>query len=239
TNPQTNFTREAVSNSAGNYNFPELSPGVYNVQAEMQGFQTEVRRSVELQVQQAARIDFRLNIGAITQTVEVAGGPPLLDTENATVGTVIDNKKIVDLPLNGRSFVSLIALSPNVTTGQTANSGWSATRGDPGRGSVSVSIAGMRREYMYYTLDGLSDSDVDFNTYSLLPSIDALQEFKIQTGVYSAEFGRQAAQVNISTLSGTNEYHGSVFEFLRNNALDARPYGFTTNVPVSAPFKWN
>jgi hypothetical protein len=238
-NPQTNFSRDAVSNSAGDYRFPDLAPGVYNITAEMQGFQTEIRKGVELQVQQAARIDFQLNIGAVNQTVEVAGGAPLLDTENATVGTVIDTKKIVDLPLNGRSFVSLIALSSNVTTGQTANSGWSSTRGDPGRGAVSISIAGMRREYMYYTLDGLSDSDVDFNTYTLLPSIDALQEFKIQTGIYSAEFGRESAQVNISTLSGTNEYHGTVFEFLRNNALDARPYGFTTNVPVSAPLKWN
>jgi hypothetical protein len=238
-NPKTNFSRDVLSNTAGNYRFPDLPPGVYKITAEMQGFQTEVHSAVELQVAQAARIDFRLNLGAVSQTVEVAGGAPLLDTENATVGTVIDNKRIVDLPLNGRNFVSLIALSPNVTTGQTSNSGWSSTRGDPSRGSTSIAISGLRREYMYYTLDGLSDSDIDFNTYSLLPSIDALQEFKVQTGIYSAEFGREASQVNISTLSGTNEYHGTVFEFLRNNALDARPYGFTSVVPASAPFKWN
>jgi hypothetical protein len=239
TNPQTNFAREAVSNTAGEYSFPDLPPGTYNIRVEMQGFKIELRTSVELQVQQAARLDFRLEVGAVSETVEVAGAAALLDTENAGVGTVIENQKIVDLPLNGRNFTSLIALSPNVTTGQTANSGWAATRGDPGRGSVSVSIAGMRREYMYYTLDGLSDSDVDFNTYSLLPSIDALQEFKIQTGIYSAEYGREAAQVNISTLSGTNQYHGTVFEFLRNNALDARPYAFTSNTPSTDALKWN
>jgi hypothetical protein len=238
-NPQTNFAREAVTNTAGNYSFPELPPGIYDIRVETQGFKTEVRTSIELQVQQALRLDFRLEVGTLSETVEVSAAAPLLDTENASVGTVIDNQRIVDLPLNGRNFTSLIALSSNVTTGQTANSGWAATRGDPGRGSVSISIAGMRREYMYYTLDGLSDSDVDFNTYTLLPSIDALQEFKIQTGIYSAEFGREAAQVNISTLSGTNDYHGTVFEFLRNNALDARPYAFTSNTPETDALKWN
>src|SRR5262249_25798492 len=87
--------------------------------------------------------------------------------------------------------------------------------------------------------DGVANTDVDFNTYVFLPSIDALQEFKVQTGVYSAEFGHEATQVNVSTKSGTNEYHGALFDFIRNNALDARPFGFTTRVPVSAPFKWN
>jgi hypothetical protein len=203
----------------------------------MQGFQVEVHTSVELQVQQTARIDFRLSVGAINQTVEVAGGAPLLETENATVGTVIENMRIMDLPLNGRSFVSLIALSPNVVTGQTSNTGFAASRGSADRASVSLSISGMRREYTYYTLDGVSNLDFDFNTYALLPSIDVLQEFKVQSGVYSAEFGREAAQVNVSTQSGTNGYHSTVFEFLRNNNLDALPYAFTSNAPVSSPFK--
>jgi hypothetical protein len=228
-----------LSNTAGNYRFPDLPPGLYNIAVQKDGFQKAVRGRVELQVAQAARIDFQLNVGAVNQTVEVVGGAPLLDTENATVGSVIDNKRIVDLPLNGRSFVSLIALSPNVITGQTSNSGWSATRGDPSRGSTSVAVSGMRREYTFYSLDGLSDSDVDFNTYTMLPSIDALQEFKVETGIYSAEFGRESVQVNVSTRSGTNEYHGTVFEFLRNNDLDARPYAFTSVVPASSPFKWN
>ena len=239
TNPQTQFTRETTSNNAGNYNFPELPPGSYDVRAEAQGFEAQVHTAVELQVQQSARLDFRMVVGAVTETVEVSGGTPLVNTENATVGTVIDNKRIVDLPLNGRSFVSLISLSPNVITGQTSNTGWSVIRGNADRGSVSVSISGLRREFTYYTMDGTSNSEVDFNTYTLLPSIDALQEFKVQSGVYSAEFGREAAQVNISTKSGTNEYHGTVFEFLRNNVLDARPYGFTSVAPESSPFKWN
>src|SRR5262245_47398153 len=221
TNPETNFTRSVISNESGNYNFPALVPGVYNVKAELSGFRSEVRNGVELQVQQTARVDLQLNVGTVSETVEVSAGAALLNTENATVGTVIENKRIVDLPLNGRSFVSLIALSPNVITGQTANSGWAATRGNADRGRISISIAGNRREYTYYTLDGVSSTDFDWDTVAFLPSIDALQEFKVLTGVYTSEFGRAVAQINVSTKSGTNQIHGSVFEFLRNNKLDA------------------
>jgi Carboxypeptidase regulatory-like domain len=238
-NSQTNVTRTAVTNTDGNYNIPSLQPGVYDVKVEKDGFRSEVRSAIELQVQQSARIDFRLNPGSVAETVEVTAGTPLLDTENATVGTVIENKRIVDLPLNGRSFVSLVGLSPNVTTGQSSNTGYRTGRGGTDRETVSLSVAGMRQEYTYYTLDGMPNQDVDWNTYAFLPSIDALEEFKVQTGVYSAEFGRETAQVNVSTKSGTNGYHGTVFEFLRNNDLDARPFAFTSHVPASAPFKWN
>lgn len=237
-NPQTNFTRTATTNNAGNYNFPALLPGLYNVRAESAGFGTEIRTGVELQVQQAARIDFQLKVGALAEAVEVSGGAPLLATENATVGTVIDNQRIVELPLNGRNFIQLIALSPNVNA-SFADGGAASTRQGGDRTTQQISVAGMRREFNNYTLDGVADTDVDFNTYAFLPSIDALQEFKVQTGIYSAEFGRAAAQVNVSTKSGTNQYHGTMFDFLRNNDLDARPFGFSTNVPVSAPFKWN
>ena len=238
TNPQTNFTRTAMTNTAGNFNFPALLPGVYNIKAESQGFQSEIRSGVELQVQQVARIDFQLRIGGVAEAVEVSGGTPLLATENATVGTVIDNQRIVELPLNGRNFIQLVALSPNVNA-TFADGGASSSRQGGDRSTQNFSVAGMRREFNYYTLDGIANTDVDFNTYSFLPSIDALQEFKVQTGVYSAEFGHEAAQVNVSTKSGTNAYHGALFDFIRNNDLDARPFGFTRTVPVSAPFKWN
>ena len=241
TNPQTNLTRIVTTNNAGNYAFPALLPGVYNVRAEMQGFQAEIRSGVELQVQQTARIDFQLKVGGVAEAVEVQGGAPLLATENATVGTVIENRRIVELPLNGRNFLSLIALSPNVTATYAdggSNAG-AAQRQGGDRSNQNFSVAGMRREFNYYTLDGITNTDVDFNTYIFLPSIDALQEFKVQTGIYSAEFGREASQVNVSTKAGTNEFHGTLFDFIRNNKLDARPYGFTTVVPESAPFKWN
>jgi hypothetical protein len=241
TNLGTNFTRSVSTNSAGTYTFPALLPGRYNVRAEIAGFQPEVRTGVELQVQQTARLDFHLSVGSVTEAIEVQGGAPMLATEDATVGTVIENRRIVELPLNGRNFLSLIALSPNVTA-TYANGGSNAgapSRQGGDRATQNFSVAGMRREFNYYTLDGVSNTDVNFNTYAFLPSIDALQEFKVQTGVYPAEYGREATQVNVSTKSGTNSYHGTLFEFLRNSALDARPYGFTRTVPVSAPFKWN
>ena len=103
----------------------------------------------------------------------------------------------------------------------------------------NFSIAGQRREYNQYTLDGIVNQDVNFNTYAFLPSIDSVEEFKVQTGVYSAEFGREVAQVNVSTKSGTNAYHGTIFEFIRNDAFDAGPYQFTTVKPQTSPFKWN
>src|ERR1700682_1724424 len=238
TNTQTNATRTADTNNTGNYSFPALLPGIYSVKVEMAGMQTEIRNGVELQVQQVARIDFQLKVGSITEAVEVSGGAPLLTTENATLGTVIDNQLSVELPLNGRNFIQLIALSPNVNASY-ADGGTASSRQGGDRSSQNFSVGGQRREFNYYTLDGVANTDVDFNTYAFLPSIDALQEFKVQTGVYSAEFGHEAAQVNVSTKSGTNDYHGALFEFLRNNVLDVRPFGFTTAVPVSNPFKWN
>ena len=239
TNSQTNVARKTVTNSAGSYAFPALQPDVYNVKAEMPGFKGEVREGVELQVEQIARIDFHLEIGAATQTVEVSGGAPVLDTESATVGTVIDNDRIVGLPLNGRSFTQLIALSPNVSYNSVANGGQASARQGGDRSTQEIFVAGARREYLNFTLDGVQNYDPGFNTYALLPSIDALQEFKVQTGVYPAEFGHLQVQINVSTLSGTNQFHGALFDFVRNNDFDALPFAFTSVAPLSSPFKWN
>jgi hypothetical protein len=238
TNPQTSFTRTENTNGSGLYSFPNLLPGLYDVRVTAQGFQGVIRRGVELQVEQVARLDFQLQVGAVTEAVEVTTGAPLLNTEDASIGTVIENQRIVDLPLNGRNFLQLVGLSSNVSTG-FGNGGQSSSRLGGDRSTQQISISGNRREWTNFTLDGMSNTEVDFNTYLILPSIDALQEFKVQTGVYSAEFGREVGQVNVSTKSGTNEYHGTLYEFLRNNALDARPFGFTKTVPVSSPFKWN
>src|SRR5579864_995658 len=239
TNAKTNVGRTTATNSAGDYTFPTIPPGVYKVRAEMPGFKAEVRENVELQVEQIARIDFHLQVGAVTDTVEVTSGAPLLTTESATVGTVIDNDRIVNLPLNGRSFTQLIALSPNVSYNSVANGGQASSRQGGDRSTQEIFVAGARREYLNFTLDGVQNYDPGFNTYALLPSIDALQEFKVQTGVYPAEFGHLQVQVNVSTLSGTNQFHGALFDFLQNNYADARPYAFTSVVPVSPPFRWN
>lgn len=238
TNSQTGFRRQVETNSAGNYVFPTLQPGTYDIRVQKESFEAAERKGIDLQINQVARIDFALRVGTVNETVEVTGGAPLLTTESATVGTVIENKRIVELPLNGRNFLQLVALSPNVNA-SFASAGQSGSRQGGDRANQQLSIAGNRREWNYFTLDGVDNTDVNFNTYIFLPSIDALQEFKVQTGIYSAEFGREAGQVNVSTKSGTNQYHGALFEFLRNSSLDARPYGFTTKVPTKAPFRWN
>src|SRR5271169_5427916 len=239
TNSQTNVARRTTTNSAGNYAFPALLPDVYSVRVEMRGFKGEVREGVELQVEQIARIDFHLQVGSVTQTVEVTGGAPLLTTEDATVGTVIDHDRIVEMPLNGRSFTQLIALSPNVAYNSVSSGGQASTRQGGDRTTQEIFVAGARREYLNFTLDGVQNYDPGFNTYALLPSIDALQEFKVQTGVYPAEFGHLQVQVNVSTLSGTNQFHGALFDFVRNNDFDALPYAFTSVRTLSSPFKWN
>jgi len=238
TNPQTGVAATEPANTAGVYVFPNLLPGTYNVKVELQGFQSAVRNSVELQTQQTVRLDFSLAIGAIEETLEIVGSSPMINTEDTAIGTVIDNRRIVDLPLNGRNFLQLVSLTPNVSA-SFADPGQSGTRQGGDRSGQQLSISGGRREWNYYTLDGMNNTDVNFNSYILLPSIDALQEFKIQSGIYSAEFGRGIGQVNVTTKSGTNAYHGTVWEFLRNNKLDALPYAFGGDTPKSSPFRWN
>ena len=240
TNTQTNAVRETVTNSAGSYVFPNLLPGTYSVKVELQGFKGKVINSVELQVQQTVRLDVALELGSMEVSVEVTGSAPMIDITDATIGTVINNKQIVELPLNGRNFINLVSLSQNVSSDFAGGNGGGASGRQGGdRTTQNFSIAGQRREYNSYTLDGIVNQDVNFNTYAFLPSIDSIEEFKVQTGVYSAEFGREAAQVNVSTKSGTNAFHGTVFEFLRNDAFDAAPYAFTAIRPQNSPFKWN
>lgn len=188
TNPQTNFTRSVGTNSAGNYVFPGLLPGVYKITAASAGFHTEVQNNVELQVEQTARIDFRLKIGWMAESVEVSSTAPLLSTEDATIGTVIENRRIVDLPLNGRNFLQLVALSPNVSASFDSGGGAPGWLGED-RATQQLSIAGGRREFTYFTLDGVDNTDVDFNTYVFLPSIDALQELSRQSGAPAAADG--------------------------------------------------
>jgi len=237
TNPATNFVRTAISNEAGVYNFPSLQPGRYNMKVELPGFRTITQNDVELQVQFAARIDFTLQVGDVSQTVEVEGTAALIATENATVGTVIENKQIVEMPLNGRNFLQLVAMSPNVSYG-FSDSTQAITRQGGQRAQQNISVAGQRSEFNHFTLDGVENTDVNFNTYVFLPSIDALQEFKVQTGIFPAEFGRATTQINVSTKPGTNQFHGTVFEFLRNDKLDARQYAFAGE-RLREPLKWN
>jgi hypothetical protein len=238
TNLATGAVRTAISTDAGDYSLPSVPPGLYRVKVEHPGFKAVITSNVEVQVQQTVRLDFAMQVGEVNESVQVQGLADQLQTENATVGTVVENKGIVELPLNGRGYLNLVALSPNTNT-LSPSSGQAGSRQGGDRASQSISSGGQRIMFNYFTLDGVSNTDPNFNTYVVLPSIDALQEFKVQTGIYPAEFGHEATQINVLTKSGGNQYHGALFEFLRNDVLDATPYSFTTNHQAKSPFKWN
>jgi hypothetical protein len=238
TNVNTNTVRNGVTTDAGVYTFPSVPPGHYKVKAEVSGFKTWVSAPFEVQVQQTVRLDIALQVGQTSQTVEVSANAALLQSETASLGSVVENTTVTELPLNGRNYLNLVALAPN-TNVLSPMSGQGGSRQGGDRAQQSIAVGGQRIFFDYYSLDGIYNSDPNFNTYVALPSIDAIQEFKVQTGVYPAEFGHQSTQVNVLTKSGGNNYHGALFEFLRNDAVDAKEYQFTSAKVGKNPFKWN
>ncbi len=238
TNVGTNAARITESNDVGIYAFPAVPPGQYTIKAEKQGFKAYTRTGIQIQVELRARLDIEMQVGQLTEIVEVSAQAALLTSENATVGTVIENKRIVELPLNGRNYLQLVALAPNVSFG-FPSAGQAGSRQGGIRADQSISVAGQRSQFNRFTLDGVENTDPNFNTFVVLPSVDALEEFKVQSGIYPAEFGRGATQINVSTKAGTNDYHGTLFSFVRNEKLDAKNYAFTSARPPKDPFKWN
>src|SRR5579875_2308665 len=230
--PSTNFQRSTVSNNLGFYAFTDVNPGNYRLQVEAPGFQPQARDFV-LAVNQALRLDIMLQVGSETQRVVVKGAPPPVRTTDATLGEVIDPTLTQQLPLDGRHVLDLAILAPatasNMNMGvQDGNQNQLYWR--PGQGT-EFTAAGARANANYYLLDGTTDSDPTFWTLSLSPSPDAIQEFKVQTGSYSAEFGGAGgAQVDMVTKSGSDTFHGTAYEYLRNTLLDARVWN-ANNVP--------
>lgn len=236
-NPATNVKRDTTSDQDGLFNLPALPPGTYNLQVEAKGFPKQMREGIALQVGQVAKIDFSLQVGNVAETIQVIGGAPVLQSETAELGTVIENRRIVELPLNGRNYLQLVSLVPGATTNGPASSQGQQRMGGA-RNSFSMNVAGQRVHFNHFLLDGIENTDPNFNTYLLLPSIDALQEFKVESGIFQAEYGRAIAQINVITKSGTNSLHGSVFEFVRNASLDAKNFFDRGNAPIP-PFKRN
>ena len=223
----TGATRSAISGTDGLYTIPLLSPGTYTVKASLQGFRASQRDGVRVVVSETARVAFQLEVGQLSETITVSAEATLVETSNATHGIVIDEQKVVDLPLNGRNFTQLGTLIPGVVAppgglgGQTGD----ATPGGFGNATGGFNVNGMRNQSNNFLMDGATNNDT-FNTgFVLRPPPDAIQEFKILTHAFSAEYGRNAGSVvNVVTKSGTNTMSGAVWEFNRSDALNARNY---------------
>jgi len=223
THQGTKIEYNAQSNDSGVYNIPFLPIGNYVVTVEASGFKKLVTNPIQLEVNQTARVDLKLELGEVTQTIEVEGVAPILQTESTTVGQVISGNTTVSLPLNGRNFQQLTLLVPGAIS---PNPGAFNTVGGQGRPYVN----GNREQGNSFLLDGVSTDETIDNRIGYRPNIDAIAEFKIETNNSSAEFGNvTGALVNTSMKSGTNEFHGNVFEFFRNDALDANSWANNKN----------
>src|SRR5213080_477123 len=250
TNEGTSFSVSTTTGADGGYTFTPVKIGTYTVDAEFQGFQKASHPHVTVNVQQQVVVDFTLQPGQVTQTVEVTAEVPLLQTQNASIGQVVGSREVNDLPLNGRNFTFLAQLTSGVAAGQPEGRGLNA--------SGSFTANGTRPAQNNYLLDGIDNNIdvVDFlngTAFVVLPSVDAIQEFKVQTSDYSAEIGRAGGAVlNATIKSGTNQLHGDVWEFLRNDKLDARDFfetsrsefrqnqfGATIGGPVRIPHLYN
>jgi len=229
----------ARTNGAGEYVLPDLPVGTYRVTVQANGFETAVRSNVELVLDQRPRLDFQMRVGSVDQSVEVSSAPPLLQTETMQLGSVISGRSTVEIPLATRNYIELTELAPGVlatTNPSSMNSGQRTTGG--GRPYVN----GNRKEANNFQLDGLDMNQISDNLTSYQPSVDAIQEFDMITNNAPAQFGDfQGGIINVSLKSGTNSFHGNVFEFFRNDKLNANNWGRKwLPVPLPrAPLRWN
>jgi hypothetical protein len=223
----TALSREAKTDESGHYLIPLLPVSSYTVRVEAAGFQQVETRDVRLQVDEHRELNYSLVPASVSERIEVSATEVAVQTANPTLGQVITSQQVADLPLNGRDFVQLATLTPGVTQETNPNSFFN---GGPSsevstRGSYSLSVGGSRAQSTDWLLDGIDNNELTAGGISILPSIDAIQEFKVLTFNYSAEYGTRAGPtVLVTSKSGSNAFHGSLFEFFRNTSLDARSY---------------
>jgi hypothetical protein len=211
------FSRSVTSAGDGSYGIPLLPPGHYRLTAQKEGFAKAGRGPITLLVNQHLRLDLTLQVGEQVATVTVEAAPNTVESQTSSVGTTIDAQKVTEVPLNGRNFLELTLLVPGVSPG-TAGTHIAARGG-------AINVNGMRDSMNSYWLDGLDDTSVGVGQYTVAPPLDSVQEFRMETGVYEAKFGAHAgAEVNMVTKSGTNDVHGSAYEYARNTAFDARNF---------------
>ncbi|MGA7926026.1 MAG: carboxypeptidase regulatory-like domain-containing protein [Candidatus Sulfotelmatobacter sp.] len=244
-NVNTGVTNEFTTSAVGDYVFVDLIPGTYTVTVESQGFKTERSTGLILEVDQTLRQDFTLAVGSFHEEVRVTADTQMVQTDNTTLGNVLDQKMLEDLPLNGRDFTNLL----NLTAGATNLSGGTQATGYVLHGLsnfTEISLNGARPDSISYMVDGVSDNDAFFSGSSSVPSEFALQEVKIQTGLYSAEYGQGSGQVNVAIKSGTNQWHGQAYDYIQNDMFNPESplikafNAFNnTNNPLKTPFKQN
>jgi hypothetical protein len=220
TNQNTQVTKRTVTNTTGYYQIQDLIPGTYSISVEMTGFKKAVRSNLPIQVAQSAQVNFTLQLGQVSQSIQVSGAPPLLQTRTAEVGQVVNSQEVTQLPLNDRNYLRLALLAPG-TSGNYNRTFFNSALTD-NIGSVNAGSTGEDRNA--FILDG-ADVKAYLINMSFVPSIDAIQEFKIETTPYDVSLGTNpGAQIIMTTRSGTDQYHGTVWEYLRNNATDARDF---------------
>jgi hypothetical protein len=232
----TGLSREARTDDSGHYLIPVLPVAFYRIRVESQGFQPAEQKDIRLQVDEHREVDFSLVPASVTSSVEVNATEVAVETANATLGQVITSEQVADLPLNGRNFVQLATLTPGTTSSTSPVSFFTSAASSEAatRGSFSLSSGGSREQETDWLLDGNDNNQLDEGGIAIFSSIDDIQEFKVLTYNYSAEYGERAGPtVLVTTKSGSNQFHGSLFEFFRNTSLDATRYFF------SSPQKFN
>jgi len=238
TNERTNVKSETVTTSSGDYLFPLLEIGQYEVAIEAAGFKSEVRKNILLQINEKVRVDFNLTVGQVTERVEVTAEAATLKTDEVSTGGIVEQRRLVELPVNGRNVGNLATLQPGVMFGSRGGlDGQSGGGGGipiPGQ-TIAIVANGQREVSQHATLDGVVATEARVNTVPFSPSPEAMEEVKVLTGSYSAEYGfNSGAQLIMVMRSGTNEFHGSAYEFLRNEKLDAEPYFQNYFTPANA-----
>lgn len=245
TDQSTGVTHVLTTNDAGDYTLPDLNPGQYKVTAEAKGFTTQTSSEVTLEVQQTLRQDFKLAVGSETQTVMVNASTQMLHTDDTTIGQVLDSQTIENLPIQGRDFTNLMLTNAGTTIeigGDEADWSYHGVN----TAYLSVSSSGVQSQSTSYSLDGVYDADYEFSTPINIPNENAIQEFKMMNGMYGAEYGSGATQVNVNIKSGSNNLHGSGYEVFKANWLQpdnqyvkVQNQVDNTNNPLSPPFHQN